>query len=309
MSLYVLLSQQALACDSGALSCTLAPQVGIPGGPNALMRGTFTNTGTTSCTVKPYPSLGPEAPSVTIVSSYTQTELAPGSSYSFDIELQVSATTDATYGKKVLFSNSPDNFPCNSAAQQWLCIIPSGEITYDSAAPPVASGFPPQGNAGWGNLLDRQTIHGWVAQLQPTTANFTGRDVREVAAEIPIDECWWIAGSDPSRPIEPAHLSGWDTVVQNNSYIGIDWVGWRNTFVNFYRGTEPSPYNVDRTPCHALVPQQMEMKCYIYPTGVFWAPYASNDQRIGNNENCSGTPSSPYVTSQRDTECTSKYWP
>jgi hypothetical protein len=310
---WLFVAQQAQACDVGALECSLHATVATPGGPNVLMLARVVNNGATSCDFEPRPSLGTEAPSVTIVGTNPSTVIAAGDTYEFSIELQVAATTDATIGKTVNFNNSPDKFPCAAPASQYLCIIPSGERTFDSAFPPAASGLTAQGNSGWGLSLERQTVHAWGIEVLPTTANFTGREIQEFAAEIPIDECWWTSGPDPANPIERASLSGLETTIQNNSYAAPpkewDWVGWKNSFVNFYRGLHPAPYNLDVTPCHALVPQEMQMKCYKLPTGVYWAPYKTNDQVIGNNELCGGAASTPWVSSQRDTECSPKYWP
>lgn len=177
---------QAYVCDPATpFRCTIDPVAAIPGGPSVLAHVRVENisTGTSTCWVNLQTSLGTEAPTVQILNSPPPSQfIAPGGGViEFDVELAVDATTDATIGKKIRVEVSNEWPLCR--VEQWLCIVPESETTFSMSAPPAASGFTAVGNGGWASVSGKEPMHDWGAELQPTTADFTGRKPDAATAE------------------------------------------------------------------------------------------------------------------------------
>jgi hypothetical protein len=146
----------------------------------------------------------------------------------------------------------------------------------------------------------------WGGELQPTTADFTGRKVKETPEGSAVDQCWF-SGSFYGQ----AGLQGSDWTIYTDSYYAIDYVGWDTNGINYYR-------NELQTPCDATVPQRMGMKCFEYdedndPTYLgadYWVPY-QDQVLVGGNETTCSPPNTltDNVTSARDTECMEKLYP
>jgi hypothetical protein len=266
----------------------------------------ITNTGSTEdCWAQPIFSNTTlyGLPTVAVVNSPpTPVLLPPGGTLEFDIELQVDAASDAT-DEELFWYYVESDFSC--VAQEYLCVIPDNETTFSSSSPPPASLWPPLGNGGWSIDTNKQTIHRWGAELTPITADFSGREIQEASppGSVVDDRCW-LSGADGNK----AGLSNGKWTVSNGSYYGIDWVGWFQHKVSYYRSQ-------GRSPCYAEVPQQLEIKCHRINPSVptapieYWHAYTDHDLMSGIDQSCLFLNQYDYIYSRRDNGCENKYWP